>query len=95
MATAHSTAFATLELGEDAVAYSVNNAAAKLPDHRKNSGLVAFEVLYRARFVGTHEHAVASYVRCKDGCQSTARPGVAIFGRHSRNPRPSTECTLT
>ena len=83
-----------IELGEDAIACSVNNTAAELADHWKSSGLMPFEVLDRARFVSTHESAIAGDVRCKDGCQSTAGPGVAIFGRHSRNPRPSTERTL-
>ena len=83
-----------VELGEDAISCSVNNTAAELADHWKNNGLMPFEVLDRARFVSTHEGAVGGYVRCKDGCQSTARPGVAIFGRHSRNPRRSTEHTL-
>ena len=45
-----------------------------------------FEVLNRARFASTHEGAVAGYVRSKDGRQSTARPGVAVFGRHSLIP---------
>jgi len=83
-----------IELGEDAIACRVNNAATELADHWKNNGLMSFEVLDRARFVSAHEDAVAGYVRRKDGCQSTAGPGVAIFGRHSRNPRPSTEHTL-
>jgi hypothetical protein len=61
-----------IELGEDAIACSVNNTAAELADHRKNNGLMPFEVLNRARFVSTHEGAVAGYVRCKNGRQSTA-----------------------
>src|SRR5262245_19987033 len=83
-----------IELGKDAIACRVNNTAAKLADHWKNNGLMPFEVLDRARFVSTHEGAVAGYVRGKDSRQSTARPGVAIFGRHSRDPHPSTEHTL-
>src|SRR5262245_62087932 len=83
-----------IELRKDAITCRVNNAAAKLADHWKDNGLMPFEVLDRARFVSTHEGAVAGYVRCKYGRQSTARPGVTIFGRHSRNPRPPTEHTL-
>src|SRR5262245_64040087 len=83
-----------IELSKDAIACRVNNTATELADHWKNNGLMPFEVLDRARFVSTHQGAVAGYVRGKDGCQSTARPGVAIFGRHFPHPRRSIEHTL-
>jgi hypothetical protein len=81
------------ELGKDAIACSVNNTAANgLTVGR--TALVGFEVLYGARFVSTHERAIASYVRRQDGCQSTAKAWYGHLRSTFRDPRRSTEYTL-
>src|SRR5262245_13761618 len=83
-----------IELGEDAIARGVDDMSAMFDYHRKYHCLVSFEVANGCFLVSTHKGAIAGYVRGKDGRQSTARPGVTIFCRHSRNPRPPIEHTV-
>jgi hypothetical protein len=70
------------ELGEDAVARRVDDAAAVLADQRQDHGLVTLEVADGRRLVLPHEPAVTGDVGSQDGGEPTldGRGGV----RHPR-----------
>jgi hypothetical protein len=58
------------ELGEDAVAGSVDDAPAVFANHRKNNALMGFEIGDRPRLIGAHKGAVADNIGGQDGSQS-------------------------
>ena len=64
------------ELGEDAVAGRVDDAAAVLADHRQDDRLVRLEVADGRVFVSAHERAVAGDVGGEDGGQPALNLGV-------------------
>ena len=66
------------ELGEDAVARSIDDAAAVPAHQRQDHGLVALEVAERSGLVLAHESAVTRDVGGKNGRKSALDRGVFV-----------------
>ena len=71
------------ELGEDAIACGVDDAATVTADHRKHDSLMTFQVPDGRLFVRTHQRAVACNVSGEDGGQPALNLGVSgVLCRH-------------
>ena len=61
------------ELGQDAVAGGIDDTSAEVANHRQDHRLMALEVAHRARFVRTHQRAIAGNICRQDGCKPARR----------------------
>src|SRR5262249_52930027 len=63
----------TGEFGQYAVAGGIDDTPAEVANHRQDHRLMALEVAHRARFVRTHQRAIAGDICRQDGCKPARR----------------------
>ena len=59
------------ELRHNPVARDIDDASAMLGDHRKDCGVVRFEVAHRFFFIAAHQPRIAGDVRSQNGGEAT------------------------